>query len=59
MAQYSDSSKVSKIDVAFGQLVGEMVKAGDAKTARKALDAFEALSPDSKVKLFDILRGEG
>ena len=55
MTVLTEATKVNRVDAAFGQLTGEMVTAGQTKQANKIITAFEALSIDSKLNLFDLL----
>lgn len=58
MTVLTEQTKVQKIDKAFGQLTSEIMQAGHTKQAQKVISAFEALSIDSKLKLFELLTKE-
>ena len=55
MIALTEATKVGKVDHAFGTLVKEYVSEGKNDVAKKVLNCFAELNPDSKVRLFDIL----
>jgi hypothetical protein len=55
MGQYTDATKVSKVNAAFGAIAQEYVNDGQNKKALAMINALETLNPDSKIRLFDIL----
>jgi len=55
MAQLTDTTKVNKVNSAFGVIAQEYVNEGVNKKALAMINALETLSPDAKIKLFDIL----
>lgn len=55
MTQFTEATKVKKVDDAFGTLIKGYVVEGNMNVAEKVLKVFKELAPDSKVKLFEIL----
>lgn len=58
MAQLSDATKIAKVNEAFAKAAQEYIKEGANKKAIALVNALNALDPDSKLILFDILTKE-
>lgn len=55
MIQFTDQTKISRINEAFGKVAQQYIVEGMNKRALAMVNALETLTSDSKVLLFDIL----